>query len=58
MVISFFSYDLLFKNNNKLASVKTKNNKISNNSLLMTKVPPIKANGIEPNKNGVNNLKL
>ena len=49
---------LLLINNNNPAIDKTKNNIISNIFLSIIKVPPIKANGIDPIKNGINILKL
>ena len=57
-VISLFSYALLFINNKLPATDKTKNNKISNISLLIINVPPIYAKGIEPIKNGNSSFKL
>ena len=44
--------------NNKTSFRKIKNNKISNKSLLISILPPIKAKGTEPIKKGINNLKL
>ena len=58
-IIIFYSpYDLLFSSNNKPAIDKTINNKISNISLSIIKVPPINANGIEPIKKGIRTLIL
>ena len=52
------SYDLLFVNNSIPAADKTKNNKNSKISFLITKDPPKKAKGIEPTMNGISNFKL
>ena len=40
------------------AADNTKNNNISKISLLIDKVPPKKAKGIDPIKKGISNLKL
>ncbi len=52
------SYDLLLISNNIPANIKTKNKINSKVTLLTSKVPPKKANGIDPIKKGNNNLKL
>ena len=58
MIKVLFSYDLLFINNKTPAIDKTKNKSISNISFSIVNVPPKKANGIDPNKNGKRSLKL
>ena len=58
MIKVLFSYDLLFINNKTPAIDKTKNKSISNISFSIFNVPPKKANGIDPNKNGKRSLKL
>ena len=58
MIKVLFSYDLLFINNKTPAIDKTKNKSISNISFSIFNVPPKKANGIDPNKNGKRSFKL
>ena len=58
IIIFSSSYDLLFINNNTPAIDKTRNNNNSNVSLFIIKVPPKKDRGIDPIKNGINNLRL
>ena len=57
-LISFFSQDLLFIINKRPAIDKTINNRISNISLLIIKVPPKNENGIDPIKKGISSLIL
>ncbi len=58
-IIIFSSLNALLWNNNKKPAIdKIRNNKISKTSWFILRVPPKKASGIEPIKNGNNNLKL
>ena len=52
------SYDLLLISNKTPANIKIKNKINSKVSLLICNVPPKKANGTDPIKKGINNLKL
>ena len=57
-LFSSSSYDLKFNKSKIPAIIRTENNKNSKIFFSTGKVPPIYAKGIEPIKNGINNLKF